>query len=116
MPLSFAGYYDLDADHLYDKFASRQDGIGYPDWVEDRRDPNEFSLYCSAPQAALSTHTEQSRPFPWELPSLSQASFSATKLEPHRGAATAASTESRGYGSYREAAAGFLWQLQWVPR
>lgn len=76
--LSFAGYYDLDADHLYDKFASRQDGIGYPDWVEDRRDPNEFSLYYSAPQAALSTHTEQSRPFPWDLPSLSQAGFSAT--------------------------------------
>lgn len=78
--LSFAGYYDLDTEHLYQKFQSRgADGIGYPEWREDSRPSADFALSYAAPHKSLSSHSEAERPFPWDLPQLSQPALTPTQ-------------------------------------
>lgn len=71
--LSFSGYYDLDTEHLYNKFASRDrsSNIAYPDWQSDPMLEQALSEYYSAGHSSLSTLADTERPFPWDLPSIS---------------------------------------------
>lgn len=72
--LAFSGYYDLDTQHLYNKFSNRDNatGIGYPDWEEDALGTEGLNTYYSAEHQTLASLRDGERAFPWDLPTLSQ--------------------------------------------
>lgn len=69
--LDFNGYYDLEADKLYQKFSSRdtQTDIGLPDWVPDTPNPSGFKLYY--PSDSETKLSSGERLSPWDMPTLS---------------------------------------------